>query len=140
MQTLYRRRNETASLRLTLDPECSYAINIQPSGIIDKISCRIWDRWPLLYLAIISLLLLFVSIRIHSSDMLPTVIVTIVLSFFFNVTYEACIALCIISISAIAVCCCVIFKKTALKKILSIKKNSVCFYTKVINFFKLVLV
>ncbi|KAL6433868.1 hypothetical protein ACFW04_005829 [Cataglyphis niger] len=109
MQTLYGRRNETASLRLTLDPECSYAINIQPGGIIDKISCRIRDRWPLLYLTIISLLLLFVSIRIRSSDMLPTVIVTIILSFIFNVTYEACIALCIISISAIAVCCCVIF-------------------------------
>lgn len=109
MQTLYGRRNETASLRLTLDPECSYAINIQPGGIIDKISCRIRDRWPLLYLAIISLLLLFVSIRIRSSDMLPTIIVTIILSFIFNVTYETCIALCIISISAFVVCCSVIF-------------------------------
>lgn len=109
MQTLYGRRNETANLRVTLDPECSYAINIQPGGIIDKISCRIRDRWPLLYITIISLLLLFISMRVHSTDKLQAVIITIILSFIFNITYEACIALCIISISAIVVCCCVIF-------------------------------
>lgn len=109
MQTLYGRRNETADLRVTLDPECSYAINIQPGGIIDKISCRIRDRWPLLYITIISLLLLFISMMVHSTDKLQAVIITIILSFIFNITYEACIALCIISISAIAVCCCVIF-------------------------------
>lgn len=110
MQTLYGHFNDTASLRVTLEPECIYMINIQPGGIIDKISCRVRDRWPLLYTAIISLLLLFVSLRIHySSDMLPTIIITIILSFVFNVTYETCIALCIIGISAIGVCCSVIF-------------------------------
>ncbi|XP_070530047.1 GPI inositol-deacylase-like isoform X2 [Cardiocondyla obscurior] len=110
IQTLYRRYNDTASLRLTLEPECIYTVNIQPGGIIDKISCRIRDRWPLLYMAIISLLLLFVSMRIHyNSDTLPTIAVTIILSFVFNVTYEMCIALCIIGISAIGVCCSVVF-------------------------------
>lgn len=110
MQTLYGRFNDIASLRVTLDPECVYAINIQPGGIIDKISCRIRDRWPLLYMAVISLLLLFVSMRIHyDSDVLPTIAVTIILSFVFNVIYEICIAFCVISISAIGVCCSVIF-------------------------------
>ncbi|XP_014487837.1 PREDICTED: GPI inositol-deacylase [Dinoponera quadriceps] len=110
IQTLYGRTNETASLRLTLDPECLYAINVQPGGIIDKISCRVRDRWPLLYIAIVSLLLLFLSARIHrESDTLPAIIVTVVLSFVFNVTYETCIALCIIGISAIGVCFSVIF-------------------------------
>ncbi|EZA56408.1 hypothetical protein DMN91_009837 [Ooceraea biroi] len=110
MQTLYGRRNETAILRLTLDPTCIYGINIQPAGPVDKISCRIRDRWPLLYITIISLLILFVSLRLHSgSDTLPTVAVTIILSFVFRVTYETCIALCIIGVSAIGVCCSVIF-------------------------------
>lgn len=110
MQTLYGRSNDTASLRMTLEPECVYMINVQPGGIIDKISCRIRDRWPLLYMAIISLLLLFISIRIHyDSDTLPTIIITVILSFIFNVTYETCIALCIIGISAIGVCLSVIF-------------------------------
>lgn len=110
MQTLYGRFNDTASLRITLEPECIYKINIQPGGIVDKVSCRIRDRWPLLYMAIISLLLLFISLRIHyDSDTLPTIITTIILSFVFNVTYETCIALCIIGISAIGICCSVIF-------------------------------
>lgn len=108
MQTLYGRFNDTANLRVTLEPECIYMINIQPGGIIDKISCRIRDRWPLLYIAIISLLLLFISMRVHY-DTLPTIIITIILSFVFNITYEICIALCIIGISAIGVCCSVIF-------------------------------
>lgn len=110
MQTLYGRTNETANLRLTLDPECFYAINIQPGGIIDKISCRVRDRWPLLYMTIVSLLLLFIAVRTHrDSDILPTIVVTAILSVIFNVTYETCIALCIIGISAIGVCCSVIF-------------------------------
>lgn len=110
MQTLYGRSNDTANLRVTLEPECIYMINIQPGGIIDKISCRIRDRWPLLYITIISLLLLFISMRIHyDSDTQPIIIITIILSFVFNITYETCIALCIIGISAIGVCCSVIF-------------------------------
>jgi hypothetical protein len=110
IQTLYGRRNETASLRITLDPSCIYAINIQSAGIIDKISCRIRDRWPLLYITITSLLILLVSIRLHNgSDTLPTIVVTIILSFIFKTTYEICIALCIIGMSAIGVCCSVIF-------------------------------
>ncbi|KAG5343165.1 PGAP1 deacylase, partial [Acromyrmex heyeri] len=110
MQTLYGRSNDTASLRVTLEPECIYMINIQPGGIIDKISCRVRDRWPLLYTTIISLLLLIVSLRVHyNSDVLPTIIITIILSFVFNVTYETCIALCIIGISAVGVCFSVIF-------------------------------
>ncbi|KYN04079.1 GPI inositol-deacylase, partial [Cyphomyrmex costatus] len=110
MQTLYGRTNATASLKMTLEPECIYMINIQPGGIIDKISCRIRDRWPLLYTAVISLLLLFLSIRIYyKSEMLLMIIITIILSFIFNVAYETCIALCIIGGSAIGVCCSVIF-------------------------------
>lgn len=110
LQTLYGRRNETASLRITLDPTCIYGINIQAAGIVDKISCRIRDRWPLLYIAIISLLVLFVSVRMHdASDTLPTIAVTIVLSFIFKVTYEICVALCIIGISAAGVTCSIIF-------------------------------
>lgn len=110
MQTLYTHLNETASLRLTLDPVCFYKINIQLGGIIDKVSCRVRDRWPLVYITIVSLILFIISIRVYPGpDTLPAIIVTIILSFLFNVTYETCIALCIIGISAISVCCSVIF-------------------------------
>ncbi|EFN88696.1 GPI inositol-deacylase, partial [Harpegnathos saltator] len=116
IQTLYGRPNETASLRLTLDPECLYAIKVRPGGIIDKISCRVRDRWPLLYIAIISLLLLFLSARVHrESDTLPVIIVTVVLSFIFNVTFETCVALCIIGLSAAYVCFSVIFLGSIIK-------------------------
>lgn len=110
MQTPNRRSDEKANLRLTLDPECSYMIKIQSEGIIDEISCRIRDHWPSLYMAIISLLILLVSIRVHlGSDTVPTIIVTIVLTFLFNVTFEARIAVCIIAIAAVSTCCSVIF-------------------------------
>ncbi|XP_011701617.1 PREDICTED: GPI inositol-deacylase isoform X2 [Wasmannia auropunctata] len=110
MQTVCERSDDTTSLRVTLDPECIYMISMQPDGIIDKISCRIRDRWPLLYMVIISVLLHLVSIRLqHFSDALPSIVVTIILSFVFNVAYEVCIALCIIIISAIGVCFSVIF-------------------------------
>lgn len=110
IQTLYGRLNETASLKLTLDPECIYAIHVQPGGIIDKISCRVRDRWPLLYIAIISLLLLFLSARIHiESNTMPVIIITVILSFYLNIIYELCVALCIISLSAIGVCFSIIF-------------------------------
>ncbi|KAL6261826.1 hypothetical protein P5V15_006911 [Pogonomyrmex californicus] len=117
IQTLYGRPNEIASLRITLEPECIYMINIQPGGIIDKISCRIRDRWPLLYLTVISLLLLFVSIRINYSDILPMIFVTMILSYVFNVMYETGIAFCIIAISAISVCFSVVFLGSVVQRI-----------------------
>ncbi|XP_032663634.1 GPI inositol-deacylase [Odontomachus brunneus] len=110
IQTPYEHPNQTARLRLTLDPECLYEIYVQPGGIIDKISCRVRDRWPLLYIVIISLLLLFLSARIHlDSDIMTVIIVTIMLSFYLNIIYETYVALCIIGLSAIGVCFAIIF-------------------------------
>lgn len=111
IQTPNKRSNdERAYLRLTLDSGCSYTVKIQSEGIIDKISSRIRDHWPSLYMAIISLLILLISIRVHfNSDAVPTVVVTITLTILFNVTLEAHIAVCIIVITAITTCCSVIF-------------------------------
>lgn len=109
LQNAREHRNEMSVLRLTLYPECIYTIKLTSSGIIDRIACRIRDRWPSLYLGIISLILLFVSGRVNSSDVLPTIIVTIVLSVLFGVIYEICIAVCVISLATIFVCFSVVF-------------------------------
>lgn len=119
IQTLYGRIDETANLRLTLDPECLYAISAQPGGIVDNISCRVRDRWPLLYIVITSLLLLLLSARIYRlPDFRPTIIVTVALSFTYNVIYEVCVALFIICLLAISVCFFAIFSGSFAKNIL----------------------
>lgn len=110
VQTRYKYSNVSASLRITLDPSCSYTINIQKGGIIDQISCTVRDRWYLLYTTIISLLLIFLSIRInHNHEQIPTIMVTIFLSFYYDLMFECLIALAILSIFAIGLCLTIIF-------------------------------
>lgn len=98
------------SLRITLDPACSYTINIQESGIIDQISCIVRDRWHLLYTTIISLLLVFLSIKInHGHEQTPIIMVTIFLAYYHGLMFECLIALAVLSVFTIGLCCCIIF-------------------------------
>lgn len=110
IQTKNKYSNISPNLRITLDPACSYVINIQKGGIIDQISCIVRDRWYLLYTTIISLLLLFLSTRInHGHNQTPIIIITIFLSFCYNLIFECLIALAIICVFTIGLCCCIIF-------------------------------
>lgn len=110
IQTKNKYSDISPNLRITLDPACSYVINIQKGGIIDQISCIVRDRWYLLYTTIISLLLLFLSTRInHGHNQTPIIIITIFLSFCYNLMFECLIALAIICVFIIGLCCCIIF-------------------------------
>lgn len=110
IQTKNKNSNISPNLRITLDPACSYVINIQKGGIVDQISCIVRDRWYLLYTTIISLLLLFLSTRInHGHNQTPIIIITIFLSFCYNLMFECLIALAIICVFTIGLCCCIIF-------------------------------
>ncbi|XP_043264024.1 GPI inositol-deacylase-like [Colletes gigas] len=110
LQTSHKYSSVSPYLRITLDPACSYTINIQKSGIIDQISCIVRDRWYLLYTTIISLLLVFLSMRInHRHDQTPTIVVTIFLSFYYHLIFECLIALAILCVFAIGICCTIIF-------------------------------
>ncbi|XP_015438322.1 PREDICTED: GPI inositol-deacylase [Dufourea novaeangliae] len=110
IQTKSKHSNVSAKLRLTLYPACSYTINVQEGGIIDKISCIVRDRWYLLYTTIISLLLIFLSIRInHGCEQLPTIVITIFLSYYYGLVFECLIALAILCIFTIGLCCSIIF-------------------------------
>ncbi|XP_076379241.1 GPI inositol-deacylase isoform X2 [Megalopta genalis] len=110
IQTDYKQFNVSPYLRLTLNPACSYMFNIQEGGIIDRISIIVRDRWYLLYTTIISLLLLLLSIRInHSREQLPTIVVTIFLSYYYGLIFECLIAMAILSAFTIGLCCSIIF-------------------------------
>ncbi|CAK9833286.1 GPI inositol-deacylase [Anthophora retusa] len=110
IQTKYKYSNISQNLRITLDPACSYAINIQQGGIIDRISCIVRDRWYLLYTTIISLLLLSLSVRInHGLEQTPIIVITVFLSFCYDLMFECLVALAILCVFTIGLCCCVIF-------------------------------
>ncbi|XP_034175717.1 GPI inositol-deacylase [Osmia lignaria lignaria] len=110
VQTKYDSSNISASLRITLDPACLYEINIRESGIIDQISCIVRDRWYLLYTTIISLLLVFLSIRINPGhEQIPVILITIFFSFYYNLVLESLVATAILCALTIGVCCSIIF-------------------------------
>ncbi|XP_060811024.1 GPI inositol-deacylase isoform X1 [Bombus pascuorum] len=110
VQTGYKYSNVFPKLRITLDPACSYIINIEEGGIIDRISCIVRDRWYLLYTTIISLLLLFLSTRInHGLEPTPIIVITIYLSYCYNLMFECLVALAIVCIFTIGLCCSIIF-------------------------------
>ncbi|XP_012138949.2 GPI inositol-deacylase isoform X1 [Megachile rotundata] len=110
IQTRHDTSNVSANLRITLDPACLYTINIQESGIIDKISCIVRDRWYLLYTTIISLLLIFLSIKTnHDNEQIPIVLITIFFSFYYNLIFESLVSMAIICVFIIGLCCSVIF-------------------------------
>lgn len=110
VQTADKHSDATPSLRITLDSACSYEINIQESGVIDQLSCIVRDRWHLLYTTIISILLVFLSIKInHGREKLPTIAVTIILSYYYGLMLECLVALAILCVFTIALCCSIIF-------------------------------
>ena len=110
VQTGGKHSDATPSLRITLDSACSYEINIQESGIIDQLSCVVRDRWHLLYTTIISILLVFLSIKInHGCEKLPTIAVTIILSYCYGLMLECLVALAILCVFTITLCCSIIF-------------------------------
>ncbi|XP_035717908.1 GPI inositol-deacylase-like isoform X1 [Vespa mandarinia] len=102
--------NVSAILRLTLEQKCAYKFNIKEGGIIDQISCLVRDRWSILHIIIISLLLIIISLRIDSDkNVIPPLIVTMALCIYFGLVFESCVALTIICLFAIGTCCSVIF-------------------------------
>lgn len=110
IQTKYNKFNDSSSLRITLDPACSYIINIQKGGIIDRISILVRDRWYLLYTTIIGLLLLFLSTRInHGLKQTPVIVTTVFLSYFYDLMFECLITLAILCVFTIGLCCSIIF-------------------------------
>ncbi|KAK2588928.1 hypothetical protein KPH14_001783 [Odynerus spinipes] len=76
--------NTSVTLRMTLEPKCSYIFNIQKGGIIDQISY-------------------------NGTDIFPTVTVTLALCIYFDLVFESFVALAIIYVFAIGTCCSVIF-------------------------------
>lgn len=110
VQIKHKYSNVSPNLRITLDPVCSYIINIQEAGIIDRISCIVRDRWYLLYTTIISLLLLFLSTRInHGLKQTPIIVITVFLSYYYDLMFECLVALAIVCIFTIGLCCSIIF-------------------------------
>lgn len=98
------------SLRITLDPACSYMIDVRKGGIIDRISCIVRDRWHLLYTTAVSLLLLILSTRINEGhEGTPILAITVCLSFCYELMFECLVALAIICVFTIGLCCSVIF-------------------------------
>ncbi|XP_017887892.1 GPI inositol-deacylase isoform X2 [Ceratina calcarata] len=109
VQTRPRQPDVFPSLRLTLDPACSYMIDIKKAGIIDRISCIVRDRWHLLYTTAVALLLLILSTRItHGHERTPILVITICLSFCYELTFECLVASAILCVFTIGLCCSVV--------------------------------
>ncbi|CAL7936022.1 unnamed protein product [Xylocopa violacea] len=110
VQTKYKYSTVFPSLRITLDPACSYVININEGGIIDRLSCTVRDRWYLLYTTTISILLLFLSTRInYGLEQTPVIVITIFFSYCYDLMFELLIATAILCVFTIGLCSSVIF-------------------------------
>lgn len=108
-----------ASLRLTLDPACRFGIRIQEGGLIDRISCTVRDRWPLLHITMVSLLLLFLSMRLEQKrDQTPAVVVTICLSIYYGMELECCVAVALLTVLAVGIYCAMIFMDSVVLNII----------------------
>ncbi|KAG7202383.1 hypothetical protein KM043_018700 [Ampulex compressa] len=69
-------------LRITLDPECLYVINIKEGSIIDQLSCI---------------------------ENTPIIVVTAILSIYHGLFFDCCIALAILFVFSVALCASIIF-------------------------------
>lgn len=105
---------QSAELKLSLDPACSYNIHVQRANLIERIACMVRDRWTFIYPITIGLLLLSIGQRIdfHNEDktsITAITIITIILTASLNLILECCVGIAILHILAIAVCCTVVF-------------------------------
>ncbi|XP_076290092.1 GPI inositol-deacylase [Lasioglossum baleicum] len=110
IQTNFKHSNVSPHLKLTLNRACSYTFNIQEGGIIDQISVIVRDRWYLLYTTIISLLLILLSIRVNQGrEQLPTIVVTVFLSYYYGLMFECLVATGFLCVFTIGLCCSILF-------------------------------
>ncbi|XP_008210404.2 GPI inositol-deacylase [Nasonia vitripennis] len=113
-QRLRMMKQQSAELKLSLDPACSYNIHVQRANLVERIACMVRDRWTFIYPIIIGLLLLSIGQRIDfynedRTSILAITIITIILTASLNLVLECCVGIAILHILAIAVCCCVVF-------------------------------
>ncbi|KAJ8679258.1 hypothetical protein QAD02_015045 [Eretmocerus hayati] len=113
-QRLRLMKSLNAELRLTLDPECSYKIQVQRGNLIERIACLVRDRWTFIYPISVGFLLLCIGQRIDAINQDETsvsaiAVITLVLCLSLNLFIECCVSIAILHIAAIGVCCCVIF-------------------------------
>ncbi|XP_012276189.1 GPI inositol-deacylase [Orussus abietinus] len=110
LQTIYGRENVTASLRVTLDPNCLYSFRVQEAGLVERIACAVRDRWPALYTTIIGLLLVVIGTRVdHCREGLLVAAVTATLCLTLGIGLESIVAFAALHTMAVGTCCCVIF-------------------------------
>lgn len=110
LQTQKVHKNQSQLLRFSLDPTCSYTFSINSGSLIDNISCMVRDRWPMMHIIVMSLILLLISMRIDcKKEKFPVLLTTVILSIYFGNILETCVATSIIFIFATTTCITVIF-------------------------------
>ncbi|XP_011310677.1 GPI inositol-deacylase [Fopius arisanus] len=101
----------TAIVKLTLEPQCYYEIEISQGGIIDRMAMHVKDRWNRLYLVLMSLCLLIISTRIDEERKGTEImyLVTILGVILQNLTLEFITSLGFLYLFALSTCSTVIF-------------------------------
>lgn len=107
-------KSQSAELRLTLDPACTYNINVQRGDLIERMACLVRDRWSFIYPITVGLLLLSIGQRIEAQEEDRTstaaiIFITAILCLSLNLVIECCVGVAILHFLAIGVCCSVVF-------------------------------
>lgn len=109
-------KSQSAELRLSLDPLCTYSISVQRGSLIERLACKVKDRWTLIYPVTIGLLLLSIGQRIDSQNedrisVLAIVVITVIICLINNpfLIVECCVGMAVLHIMAVGVCCSVVF-------------------------------
>ncbi|XP_058808339.1 GPI inositol-deacylase [Phymastichus coffea] len=113
-QRLRMMKSQSAELRLTLDPACTYSINVKRGDFIERMACLVRDRWSSIYPITVGLLLLSIGQRIEAQEEDRTsttaiVIITGILCVSLNLVIECCVGVAILHFMAIGICCSVVF-------------------------------
>lgn len=102
------RTTESPLLKITTDPTCSYKLKVTRAGIIDQMSLRVRDHWPILYQMSIALLLMMISLM-TSPNPIWQLGITLLLCMFCQTTVEFFVSIFLLSGFAVYLCCSVMF-------------------------------
>ncbi|KAK0173019.1 hypothetical protein PV328_006274 [Microctonus aethiopoides] len=112
-------RTNNAEIIMSFDPRFQYSIKVGRAGIIDRMENFVKNRAYRLYPTIISTLLLIVVARMDNSQYSLSITfgITLIASIIFDLHFEICVALGILLILSVTICCAIVFSGTMIHNV-----------------------